>query len=89
MSYHDGYDPREPTMKDKSRTNYYDELNFWVNKCKNIQHLLVEARGHVADYEILLSSIVKEMEGDTFDVSHHSEVQRFLRILEQEVGDGS
>tara|TARA_R100001163_G_C5011078_1_gene156975 strand:+ start:528 stop:797 length:270 start_codon:yes stop_codon:yes gene_type:complete len=89
MSYHDGYDPRGPIVKDKSKANYYDELNFWINRCKNLQHLLSESRDYVLDYEILLSHVVKKIEGENFDSEHYAEVQKFLRILEQELGDKS
>jgi len=87
MSYHDGYDPRRAGNKSSSKENYYDELNFWITKCKNLQALLSDARDHIFDYEMLLSEFVKSLEGHEFDEEHHEDVQRFLRILEQEMGE--
>jgi hypothetical protein len=87
MSYHDGYNPARAKNKNNSKTNYYDELSFWVTKCKNLQKLLSEARDHIMDYEMLLSAIVRGIEGEQFDEAHHEEVHKFIRILEQEMGE--
>jgi len=83
MSYHDGYG--RPSGKNK-KGNYYDELNFWIEKSKNLQQLLSEAHDHIFDYELLLSSAVLHLEGEGFDQPHHDEVKKFLRILREETG---
>ena len=87
MSYHDGYRPQGIGPKNNSKSNYYDELDFWISKCKNLTELLSVSRDHLNDYELVLSKFVSLFEGDDFDHEHLKEVQKFLRILEQEVGD--
>ena len=87
MSYHDGYKPQGLGPRKNSKSNYYDELDFWVTKCKNLTELLSTSHDHLIDYELVLSKVVSLVEGDGFDREHLKEVQKFLRILQQEIGD--
>ena len=83
MSYHDQLPPTL-TFGDSSKKNYYDELNFWLSRAKNLEILLTEAIGHVEDFESVMR-VIKEsnVEGADFDAEHLEGLQKFLRIAGQ------
>ena len=56
MSYHD---QPPPSLKfgDDSKKNYYDELNFWLSRSKNLETLLIEAIGHIEDFELMMRMV--------------------------------
>jgi|TARA_R110000824_G_scaffold5313_3_gene24655 hypothetical protein len=89
MSYHDGYySPKLNRKKDNSRSNYYDELAFWISRAKNLEILLTEAREHVIDFEMLLRAtknmnLVPDHTGEI----QLEEIQRFLRTLQEALAD--
>tara|TARA_R110002020_G_scaffold37239_18_gene112615 strand:+ start:3415 stop:3705 length:291 start_codon:yes stop_codon:yes gene_type:complete len=90
MSYHDSHiKPRTQSFKnDNSKKNYYDELDFWITRAKNLKTLLIEASEHIEDFERLMKGI-NEMgiEGDLVDDEHLTNLQKFLRVLSEELGD--
>ena len=87
MSYHDSHmRPGSRTLGDQSKKNYYDELNFWVSRAKNLETLLIEASEHLKDFEMLMRGIkTAGIEAGEFDDEHLSALQKFLRIVEQEI----
>lgn len=89
MSYHD---QPPPSLKfgDDSKKNYYDELNFWLSRSKNLETLLIEAIGHIEDFELMMRMVRDAgLEGDNFDEEHLQALQKFLTIAGKTIGDKS
>ena len=86
MSYHDSHmKPSAQTFGDRSKKNYYDELNFWIARAKNLETLLIEASKHLEDFEMLMRTLkASGIEGSDFDNEHLEELQKLLRLLNQE-----